>query len=361
MRFAIKYSLCDRLGVGGTLKKTALSLGAAMLLSTGPAFAERTAEFFSTYRNYDEEGQRLLDEIEPKTGPIDLADGVRLDLKGKFYFLDQEDAAYVLMEMWGNPASAVTGTLGMVFPIEYDPLGESSWGIKLAMDKIGYVDDADAASIDYGELLKSMQEGLLSGNEARIKEGFPPITLLGWASPPVYDPVNKRLHWASELQFGDDPMKTLNYDVRFLGREGVFIMGYVATMDQLPEIRRSLDEVLGLATFADGKRYADYVPGVDTAAAVGIGGLIAGKAAIKTGLLAVALVFLKKFGVFLLVPMLWLWRVVRGKSARVVPSVYVAAGSASIGYSGPPFERTSSGLKHKAGATRLTDCWTTPE
>lgn len=292
----------------------AMSLTAGFL-AAGSASAEKSAAFFAAYAEYDAEGQRLLDNIEPKTGLIELPDGVRLDLKDKFYFLDSEDAVYVLTEMWGNPPTAAAETLGMVFPIQYDPLGETSWGIKLDMDKIGYVDDTDAASIDYGELLKDMQAETAAANETRVKDGFPPITLLGWASPPVYDTANKRLHWARELQFGDDVEKTLNYDVRFLGREGVFVMGYIAGMGQLPEIKQSLDEVLALPSFAEGKRYSDYMPGADTVAAVGVGGLIAGKAAIKTSLVAIALVFLKKFGVFLLIPLLWIWRVIRGKSA----------------------------------------------
>ncbi|BCH34628.1 hypothetical protein MesoLjLc_65580 [Mesorhizobium sp. L-8-10] len=287
----------------------------AIFLWNGSAKAEKSAEFFATYGEYNAQGRRLLDNIEPKTGLVELPDGVRLDLRGKFYYLDREDAVYVLTEMWGNPPTAAVGTLGMVFPIQHDPLGERSWGIKLEMDKIGYVDDTDAASIDYDELLRDMKAEMAAANEARVKDGFPAITLLGWASPPVYDSANKRLHWARELQFGDDVEKTLNYDVRFLGREGVFIMGYIAGMGQLPEIKQSLDEVLALPSFAEGKRYSDYVPGADTVAAVGVGGLIAGKAAIKTGLVAVALVFLKKFGVFLLVPLLWIWRVIRGKSA----------------------------------------------
>ncbi len=167
------------------------------------------------------------------------------------------------------------------------------------------------AAVD--DLLRSMQADTLSNNDQRTKDGFPPVTLIGWASPPVYDAVNKRLHWAKELQFGNDAVHTLNYDVRFLGREGVFVMSYIATVKQLPEIKQSLNEVLDLATFNAGKKYVDFQPGLDTVAAVGVGGLIAGKLAAKAGLLAVALVVLKKFGVILLVPLAGLWRLIRGK------------------------------------------------
>jgi len=47
--------------------------------------------------------------------------------------------------------------------------------------------------------------------------------------------------------------------------------------------------------------YSDFDPDLDEVAAYGIGALVAGKVMAKTGLLAVALVFLKKFGVFILI------------------------------------------------------------
>jgi uncharacterized membrane-anchored protein len=286
-----------------------------LVVLASQAAAEKSSTFFKDYDRYNADGQAFLDKIDPKIGQIQLADGVQLDLKDKFYFLDKEDAKIVLTEAWGNPPGSAENSIGMIFPVQYDPLAEANWGVLLSVDKIGYVDDKDAASINYTELLDQMKAGTLAGNEQRTKDGFEPITLVGWAAPPEYDPGNKRLHWAKELKFGDQNVNTLNYDVRFLGREGVLIMSYIATITQLAEVRTSLPDVLGTASFAPGKRYADFVPGVDTVAAVGIGGLIAGKAAAKAGLLAVALVALKKFGFLLLVPVLWLWRVIRGRSA----------------------------------------------
>ncbi|MBZ9908022.1 MULTISPECIES: DUF2167 domain-containing protein [unclassified Mesorhizobium] len=294
------------------MSRIALWLGLGLALSVWPAQAEKSSDFFKSYQGYNDDGKAFLDKIEPKIGTVDLAEGVHLTLGDKFYFLNKKDTASVLTEAWGNPASSAADSVGMIFPAKYDPIADGNWGIELRWEKIGYVDDGDAASIDYGELLRTMQADTLSGNDQRAKDGFPPITLIGWASPPVYDSVNKRLHWAKELQFGDDTVHTLNYDVRFLGKEGVFVMSYIATVEQLPEIRQSLDEVLGLAAFNTGKKYTDFIPGSDTVAAVGIGGLIAGKLAAKAGLLAVALIALKKFGLILLVPLAGVWRFIRG-------------------------------------------------
>lgn len=52
-----------------------------------------------------------------------------------------------------------------------------------------------------------------------------------------------------------------------------------------------------MANFNQGSRYEDFNPDIDQVAAYGIGALVAGKVLAKTGLLAAALIFLKKFGV----------------------------------------------------------------
>jgi uncharacterized membrane-anchored protein len=286
----------------------AILQAAFAVLMCGSTMAQPASGYFQDYSEYNDEARKILDALDIKTGAIELGDGVKLALPKDFYFLDKGDAKEILVDAWGNPPENMEGTEGMVFPAKYTPLEETSWGIKLSFDKMGYVKDEDAASTDYDELLAGMKSEVLEGNADRKQAGYEPITLIGWASPPVYDKDNKRLHWAKELQFGDSQGHTLNYDVRFLGREGVFIMSYIAGMDQLPEIKANLDPVLSLVSFKEGKKYSDFVPGMDTVAAVGIGGLIAGKIAAKAGLIAVALVALKKFGILVLVPLMWLGR-----------------------------------------------------
>ena len=272
------------------------------------AYAEPSSTYFADYSDYNDEAKKTLDQLNIKTGVIELEEGVKLNLPKDFYFLDKEDAGEVLVGIWGNPVEGTASTIGMIFPSKYSPISDGSWGIELSYDNLGYVKDEDAASTNFDELLSQMKLDVIEANPGRQENGYEPITLIGWASPPTYDKVNKRLHWAKELQFGSDPDHTLNYDVRFLGREGVFVMSYIASVDQLPEIKANLDPVLSLVSFNEGKRYSDFDPSLDTVAAVGIGGLIAGKVAAKAGLLAVALVALKKFGVLVLVPLLWLGR-----------------------------------------------------
>jgi uncharacterized membrane-anchored protein len=131
--------------------------------------------------------------------------------------------------------------------------------------------------------------------------------------------MEHKLHWAKELAFGDSPQHTLNYDVRALGRKGVLKMNFVAGMDQLAEIKNVIPAVMAMPQFEAGSRYQDYVPGADKVAAYGIGGLIAGKLLSKAGFFALALAFLKKGWILVILAVLGLWRVVgrffRGRQA----------------------------------------------
>ena len=118
--------------------------------------------------------------------------------------------------------------------------------------------------------------------------------------------VAHALHWARDLLFGTDPAAphTLNYQLRMLGREGVIELNFVAGMSDLSEVKASIPQVIALVHFNPGNTYGDYRDG-DKVAAYGLAGLIAvgagAKIAAKVGFLALALAFLKKGVVFILI------------------------------------------------------------
>jgi hypothetical protein len=51
------------------------------------------------------------------------------------------------------------------------------------------------------------------------------------------------LYWARELKFGEQPVNTLNYNIRVLGRKGVLVLNFIANMDQQAVADTSLDAV----------------------------------------------------------------------------------------------------------------------
>ena len=233
-----------------------------------------------------------VDSIESsfqyQRGSVSLADGLAtLNVPEGYKFLDAEQSNYVLTTLWGNPPSEV---MGLLFPEEITPLSDDfSYAVEISYSEEGYIDDEDAADIEYDELLEEMQDDALATNQARTSQGYPAIEIIGWAAPPFYDAESKKLHWAKELKFEGDTENTLNYNIRVLGRKGYLNLNAIGTMAVLPEFQNDVDQILGSVAFSEGHRYSDFNPDVDKMAAYGIGGLIAGKVLAKTGFFVVLL------------------------------------------------------------------------
>lgn len=262
--------------------------------------------FGSSFLHADEETDQqkvieaILAKIKYQDGKIDLGSGLAtINLPQAYRFVDSAGTELVLNQLWGNPPSDVK-PLGMIVATGFDPLAEDGWCVVIDYEEEGYVTDDDAESIDYSDLLKGMQEGIKQASKERVQQGYPTIELLGWASPPHYDKETHKMYWAKEIKFGDaeEGGNTLNYNLRLLGRHGVLVLNAIAAMPQLGEIEEATPEILGMIDFNEGKRYADYSPGVDKVAGYGLAALVAGGVAAKTGLLKglfVALLAMKKF------------------------------------------------------------------
>lgn len=253
-----------------------------------------------TEEEYNAWARTIWDGVDKKHGEIVLDKaGATINVPDEFFYLDPTDTETILVELWGNPPS--DPTLGMIFPVQQSEDHGSDWGAIIEYQEEGYVSDKDAHKIDYDELLSEMQSDVAISSKERVQMGYDTIELVGWASQPYYDAANKKLHWAQEIKFGDDELHTLNYNIRVLGRKGFLVLNFIADMDQKNIIDSNLDTVLAMTEFNEGSRYDDFNPEFDKVAAYGIGGLIAGKVLAKTGLLALLLVFLKKFGIFAVV------------------------------------------------------------
>jgi uncharacterized membrane-anchored protein len=278
-----------------------VALAALPAITGGTAHSKPFKELFpdTTFKN--PEATKLAEGFDYQQGPISLPGiGVKMTVPADYYFFGEMDSRRMLTEVWGNPPSSASAVRGMLMPSNKTPL-DDTWAAVITYDDDGYVSDEDAKNMDYADLLKTMQEGTAEASAERAKAGFGTMRLVGWASPPYYDPKTHKLHWAKEIEFDGKPNHTLNYDVRALGRKGVLKMNFVGDMKQLDEIQKVIPGVMAMPEFQQGFRYADYVPSTDKLAAYGIGGLIAGKVAAKLGLLALALAFLKKGFVLVLV------------------------------------------------------------
>ncbi len=233
-----------------------------------------------------------------REGEITLGEDLAtLRLPAGLHFLGAEDSVRVIVDAWGNPPQAEK-PLGMIFPVEAGPFAEDGWAVVVGYTNEGYVSDADAGEIDYDELLADLQSAAKESNAEREQAGFPSLEIVGWAARPYYDPAAYTLHWAKELRFAGGEENTLNYDMRVLGRRGVLTMKVVASMHQFEDLRKRAPELLSVVEFNPGHRYEEFDSNVDSVAAYGIGGLVAGGVLAKAGffkLLLAGLLAAKKF------------------------------------------------------------------
>ncbi len=238
----------------------------------------------------------FIDSLEAKFryqhGEIKFENGIgTLKVPDGFRYLDGEQSRYILEEVWGNPKDTLV--MGMIVPESRGMLVDNSWAFIITYEQMGYVKDDDADDIDYDELMETMKSDATAENEARVKEGYPTIEIVGWASKPYYDADKKVLHWAKEIKFGSSELNTLNYNVRILGRKGVLVLNAVSSMNELSEVQKNINPVLSSFTFAEGSSYGDFNPDIDEVAAWTIGGLVAGKMLAKVGIFAILLKYIK--------------------------------------------------------------------
>lgn len=100
--------------------------------------------------------QAYIDSVQAtlkyQTGHITFPDNLgSINVPKGFRYLDARQSKYVLTELWGNPKSE---SLGMLFPADRGPLDDNNWAFDIEFDPSGYVEDKDAADIDYDDLLR---------------------------------------------------------------------------------------------------------------------------------------------------------------------------------------------------------------
>ena len=253
-------------------------LSGAALAQSGTGGTQTPEEVFKSLKLY--------------RGHIDLRGNIAaLDLPAGFAYLDPADTEMFLTKIYSNPPSANgPNTDGMVIPDGVDPLSANGWAAVLTYDDSGHVSDSDAASINFDDLLKTMQKQASDQNEERVKAGYPSIDLRGWAEQPHYDADAKTLYWAERFRFGSDAQETLNYKIRILGRQGVLEINVVDSIDHLDDVRKRGPALLKMASFKSGSTYGDFSSATDRVAEYGLAGLIAGGVLLKAGFFKALLV-----------------------------------------------------------------------
>lgn len=283
---------------------------------------------FFTFSQDVDSTQMWIDEIEQslqyQEGSVKIKEcNVTINVPNGYGFLDKEQTNYVLVDLWGNPKDE--SVLGMLVKKKHGVLGDHSFAFVIDFQDIGYVEDNDAKKIDYADLLKDLQKDTKAENNSRRIQGYPTVDLIGWASSPYYDSNKKVLHWAKELYFEGEEGRTLNYNLRVLGRKGVLSLNAIASMEDLAMVKGDIQSIINNVKFDEGSKYSDFNSSTDNVAAWTIGGLVAGKVLAKAGFFAV----IAKFGKFIAIAVggifITLWkRIRRRKEEEQVPAAPIS-------------------------------------
>lgn len=215
----------------------------------------------------------------PATAPIGVA-LAEIELSENYVWLDGENSR-LLMELLENPVSGTE--VATIAPVSE----EAMWYAVFEWSDIGYVTDDERDQLDPAGMLASIREGNAAGNELRAEKGWAPLEILGWHEQPHYDPKTNNLTWA--ILASSEGQQVINRNIRILGRRGVMELTLVASPDELAVASAELDDLLLGYAFRPGNRYAEFVPGSDRVAEVGLTALVVGGAgamAVKSGLLA---------------------------------------------------------------------------
>lgn len=257
------------------MKERRLLLAACLLL---PVFA--TA---------DDDMKSLTSQAVSGPSNVTLKNQAVLRLPAGFSYLAAGPAAKLMAQM-GNHTD--DDFLGIVFQ------HGAEWFVDLEYRDAGYVKDDDAKHWDADALLQSLKDGTEAGNEERRSHKVPELEVTGWAEPPAYNAATHRLVWSALAREKNAPQgqaQTVNYNTYALGREGYVSLNLVTDAEHINADKHVATELLGDLDFNDGKRYADFNSSTDHVAAYGLAALVAGVAAKKLGLLAMAGLFLAKF------------------------------------------------------------------
>jgi uncharacterized membrane-anchored protein len=243
--------------------------------------------------------RQILRSLKFQSGTVALRNGLAtINLGSNFFYLGTADTETLLVKLWGNPPGTGAHTLGLLVPKDADLLGRDGWAIVVGYEDSGYVSDEDADKINYADLLKEMQQATAENNKERQEQGYPAMTLVGWAKSPYYDRATHKLYWAKRLRFADASEDTLNYNIRVLGRSGVLTLNAIASMGQLAMVDHRLPDVLAMVSFNQSHTYAEFDPKTDRTAEYTIAGLIAGGVLAKVGFfkaLWLGIIAFKKF------------------------------------------------------------------
>jgi uncharacterized membrane-anchored protein len=304
------------------IQSWAAAMLATCVLSTPVAFAENGAGGAAPAA-HNAEPEQAGPQVNWTRGPAQVelgSDIAQIDLPEGYAFVGPEDARTILRNMGNRPSGS---ELGLLVPNAED----QDWFIVFSWQAVGYVKDDDKDKIDADALLKDIQEGTEQGNAWRKENNIPPLHVTGWAEPPRYDERTNNLVWATIAE-SEGGGKSVNYNMRLLGRRGIVSAILVEDPDRLAASKPFAYAAMDKFSFKPGSMYSEWQQG-DKVAEYGLTALVAagaGATAAKLGFFGFLAKLFAKGGKALVAGVVAIfaviskvWGSIRGKSSDSEP------------------------------------------
>ena len=229
----------------------------------------------------------------------------KINISSDFAILEKEDAQQWLYWINGVPFDHINVYATDSNNVQY----------MFFYSDTGYVKTDDWTDVDPDKFIKEIKENYKYDNETRKKNSQPTILNVTWKKKPYLDGVYNSVYYALNVQWSDNTSSTEGTAI-ILGREGYTSAKYVA--GDLGYQENMLLNLSKIHKFNATKEYKDWKSG-DKIAAAGIGALLAstlGIKAMKPGIIAAALLLLKKFWFIIFLPFIWLGKFFTGSSKK---------------------------------------------
>ena len=257
----------------------------------------------------DEEWQKASESLNWIDGPQKMnfvQANSKIDINSNYAILENEDANQFMY--WSN------GVQFSYVKIYAFNLNDNSQ-IYFFYDDAGYVKTDDWTKVDPDAFINEIRENYKASNDERQKNNLSYVVDVNWKKKPYLDGINNSVYYALNVSWSDNS-STQEGTALILGREGYTTGKYIAGDNGYNE--QTLLNLSKIHKFNATKEYKDWKSG-DKVAAVGIGALLAstlGIKALKPGIVAGVLLFLKKFWFIVFLPFIWLGKLFTGSKKK---------------------------------------------
>lgn len=210
-------------------------------------------------------------EYNPTYGPsfvhITKAN-VGFQLPDGYFFLEQSDAT-ALMRECGNPSADIDALVA-------SSAEDTNWFIYFKFYDIGYFKMEDVKEeFEEIDLIGEIKKNTELENKKRLASGFPVIQVIGYAEELSVNLARQTLDFAFEaVQEGQHFVERRSI---MFGRKGLLLCSFVCGKEEYLNVRTTSNNIFASVSFHDNYRYADFNPGIDKYAAVGIGTVLVGR------------------------------------------------------------------------------------